>query len=72
MSCGRSMTRNSRSFQKRGQDIQTKQDQLKKTQNTLSDDAKASAAAEITRLQTALQRDTDDAQTDSEAGPRRR
>jgi len=54
-------------FQKRGADIQTKQDQLKKTQNTLSDEARASAQAEITRLQTALQRDTDDAQTDSQA-----
>lgn len=54
-------------FQKRGADIQAKQDQLKKTQNTLSEDALASARAEITRLQTALQRDTDDATADSEA-----
>ncbi len=54
-------------FQKRAQDIQTKQDQLKKTQNTISDEAKASLEAEITRLKTALQRDTDDAQADSEA-----
>ena len=54
-------------FQKRGADIQAKTDQLKKTQNTLSDEAKATASAEITRLQTSLQRDTDDAQTDSEA-----
>jgi outer membrane protein len=54
-------------FQKRGADLQAKQDQLKKTQNTLSEDALASAKAEITRLQTALQRDTDDASTDSEA-----
>ena len=54
-------------FQKRGADIQAKQDQLKKTQNTLSEEAVASAKAEITRLQTALQRDTDDATTDSDA-----
>jgi Skp family chaperone for outer membrane proteins len=54
-------------FQKRGADIQAKQDQLKKTQNTLSEDALASAKAEITRLQTSLQRDTDDATTDSDA-----
>ena len=54
-------------FQKRGADIQSKQDQLKKTQNTLSEEALASAKAEITRLQTALQRDTDDATTDSQA-----
>jgi outer membrane protein len=54
-------------FQKRGADIQTKQEQLKKTQNTLSEEALASAKAEITRLQTALQRDTDDATADSEA-----
>src|SRR6185312_14896702 len=54
-------------FQKRGQDIQTKTDQLKKTQNTLSEEAKATAQQEITRLQTALQRDIDDASADSEA-----
>ncbi len=53
-------------FQKRAADIQTKQDQLKKTQNTISDDAKAALDAEINRLKTSLQRDTTDAQTDSE------
>ena len=53
-------------FQKRGTDIQSKQDQLKKTQNTLSEEALANAKAEITRLQTALQRDTDDATNDSQ------
>jgi outer membrane protein len=53
-------------FQKRAADIQTKQDQLKKTQSTISDTMKASLEADITRLKTALQRDTDDAQTDSE------
>lgn len=54
-------------FQKRNADIQAKEEQLKKTQNTLSEEAKASAQAEITRLKTALQRDTDDATSDSEA-----
>jgi outer membrane protein len=54
-------------FQKRGADIQTKQDQLKKTQNTLSEEAVANDKSEITRLQTSLQRDTDDATADSEA-----
>jgi outer membrane protein len=53
-------------FQKRAQDLQAKEDQLKKTQNTISDDARATAQAEIARLKTALQRDTDDAQADSE------
>jgi outer membrane protein len=51
-------------FQKRAQELQTKQDQLKKTQATLSDDAKASLEAEINRLQTSLQRDSQDTQTD--------
>lgn len=54
-------------FQKRAQDIQAKQDQLKKTQNTISDEAKTNLNDEITRLKTALQRDTDDTQSDSEA-----
>lgn len=58
-------------FQKRSQEIQTKQDQLKKTQATLSDDAKANLEAEITRLQTSLQRDTQDAQTDSDEDEQR-
>ncbi len=53
-------------FQKRSQDIQAKQDQLKKTQNTISEEAKATLASDITRMQTALQRDKDDAQADSE------
>jgi outer membrane protein len=53
-------------FQKRAADIQAKTDQLKKTQNTISDDAKASLDAEITRMKTALQRDSDDAQADSD------
>lgn len=54
-------------LQKRSQEIQAKQDQLKKTQNTLSESARAELDAEIKRLSTALQRDGDDAQADSEA-----
>ncbi len=53
-------------FQKRAADITQKQDDLKKKQNTISDEAKATLEAEITRLKTALQRDTDDATTDSQ------
>ena len=58
-------------FQRRAADIQAKQDQLRKTQNTMSDDAKASAAAEIQKLQSTLQRDSDDAQADSQADEQR-
>jgi len=54
-------------FQKRAADIQAKEDQLKKTQNTISDEAKATLTADINRLKTNLQRDSDDAQADSEA-----
>ncbi len=52
-------------FQKRAADIQTKMDELKKTQNTISDDARAAKDAEITRLKTSLQRDSDDTEADS-------
>jgi len=58
-------------FQKRGADIQAKQDQLKKTQNTISEAAKAALEADITRLKTSLQRDQTDAQTDSEEDEQR-
>jgi outer membrane protein len=51
-------------FQKRTQELQAKQDQLKKTQATLSDEAKANLEADINKLQTSLQRDQQDAQTD--------
>jgi outer membrane protein len=54
-------------LQKRGQEIQSKQDQLKKTQNTISDAARADLENEIKKLTTSLQRDGDDAQADSEA-----
>ena len=55
-------------FQKRGADIQAKQDQLKKTSRTHSAKKRWPAPKpKLPRLQTALQRDTDDAATDSEA-----
>ncbi len=53
-------------FQKRNADIQAKEDQYKKTQNTLSDEARASMEADITRLKTRLQEDADAAQQDSQ------
>ena len=55
-------------LQKLSQEIQAKQDQLKKTQNTISEEARADMEAQIKKLQTTLQRDADDAQT-SEAWP---
>ena len=53
-------------FQKRNTDIQAKEDQYKKTQNTLSDEAKASLEADITKLKTHLQQDVDDTTQDSQ------
>jgi len=53
-------------FQKRAADIQSKQDLLNKTKNTISDQALAAQTAEITRLKTALQRDNDDTSADSD------
>lgn len=53
-------------FQKRSSDIQAKEEQLKKTQNTISEEARASLEADINRLKTTLQRDMTDAQTDSQ------
>ena len=58
-------------FQKRATDIQQKTDDLKKKQNTMSDEAKAAAEADITKLKTALQRDSDDATADSEQDEQR-
>jgi len=53
-------------FQKRAQEIQTKSDQLKKTQNTMSDAARAAAQDDIDRLSKKLQQDEEDAQTDAD------
>jgi outer membrane protein len=52
---------------KRNQDIVAKQTQYTKAAATMSDLAKADAEREITALQKALQRDTDDARADVQA-----
>lgn len=54
-------------FQKRGQELQAKQEQYRKTENTLSDEAKASLARDIDVMTKNLQRDTDDVRQDMEA-----
>ena len=51
-------------MQKRQADLQAKQEQLRKTQNTISEDAKAKLSTEIDTLGRALQRDMDDAKAD--------
>jgi outer membrane protein len=57
---------------KRNQDIVAKQTQYTKAAATMSDLAKADAEREITALQKALQRDTDDARADVQAEENRR
>jgi len=51
-------------FQKRQSDLQAKQDELRKTENTISDEKKASLARDIDTMTKSLQRDTDDARED--------
>lgn len=51
-------------FQKRSQDLQAKQDQYRKTENTISEDAKAALARDIDAMTKNLQRDTEDARAD--------
>ncbi len=51
-------------FQKRQADLQSKQDQYRKTENTISDEAKATLARDIDAMTKNLQRDTDDARQD--------
>lgn len=53
-------------FQKRQADIQAKEDQYKKTQNTLSDEARTTTESDIAKLKTRLQEDADAAQQDSQ------
>lgn len=53
-------------LQRRQGELQAKQEQLRKTQNTMSDDAKAKASADIDALGRAFQRDSEDARTDME------
>ena len=58
-------------FQKRGQDLQNLQEQYRKTQATLSDDARAKMERDIDSRTKALQRDSDDAKQDMEADNQR-
>jgi outer membrane protein len=51
-------------FQKRQADLQSKQDEYRKKENTLGEDAKANLAREIDTMTKNLQRDTDDARQD--------
>jgi outer membrane protein len=51
-------------FQKRQADLQAKQEQYRKTENTISDEAKANLARDIDTMTKNLQRDTDDARQD--------
>jgi outer membrane protein len=51
-------------FQKRQAELQAKQEQYRKTENTISEDAKANLARDIDVITKALQRDTDDARQD--------
>jgi outer membrane protein len=58
-------------FQKREQELNAKQDQFRKTQNTISDQAKANLQRDIDALEKGLQRDMDDAKQDMDADEQR-
>ena len=58
-------------FQKRGQDIQARQEQYRKTQATLSDEQKAKTERDIDSLTRALQRDGDDTKQDRDQDEQR-
>jgi len=53
-------------FQRRAQELSAKQEQFRKTENTISDEAKATLARDIDAMTKNLQRDTDDARQDVE------
>ena len=53
-------------FQKRQAELAAKQEQFRKTENTISDEAKATLARDIDAMTKNLQRDTDDARQDAE------
>ena len=53
-------------FQKREQELAAKQEQYRKTENTISDEAKATLARDIDAMTKTLQRDADDARQDAE------
>jgi len=54
-------------FQRRSQELQATQEKLRKTQNTISEEAKAKLEADIAAMTRNLQRDSDDAKADMEA-----
>ena len=58
-------------LQKKQQELQARQDQYRKTENTISDEAKNSLQAEIATLTKSLQRDSDDARQDLDAEQQR-
>src|SRR4051812_19540679 len=58
-------------IQKRGQELQAKQEQYRKAANILSDEAKASAEREIELLNRNLQRDTGDAKQEMDEDQQR-
>jgi len=51
-------------FEKRQAELQAKQEQFRKTENTISEEAKATLARDIDAMTKNLQRDTDDARQD--------
>jgi outer membrane protein len=51
-------------FDERQRQLQTKQEQFRKTENTISDEAKATLARDIDTMTKTLQRDTEDARQD--------
>jgi outer membrane protein len=51
-------------FEKRQAELQAKQEQYRKTENTISEEAKATLARDIDAITKNLQRDTDDARQD--------
>jgi outer membrane protein len=53
-------------FQERQQQLAAKQEKYRKTENTISDEAKATLARDIDAMTKTLQRDTDDARQDVE------
>lgn len=54
-------------FQRRSQELQATQEKLRKTQNTISEEAKAKLEGDIATMTRNLQRDSDDAKADMEA-----
>ena len=54
-------------FQRRSQELQATQEKLRKTQNTISEEAKAKLESDIASMTRNLQRDSDDTKADMEA-----